>query len=253
MNRRTDNLSRVVDATMRGLTLYQPWATLIALGLKMCETRGHPSPPGLKGRRIAIHAGKRKPRADEMNDEVLAAIESEILPLGAIVATARLDGCARIISAGFAGIDEVDAEPGRVWVLEPDGLEQRDAYQIRREPYGDFREGRYVWLLSDVMRVSPPVPARGYMGFWGMDDDLTRTVLARQTSILGHGVEIGPEVVSHEEAARLMGVPVEMVDGLRAVNLLVSRGPDRVERASVDALIATGPVAEAYSFLLSRA
>ena len=41
------------------ITLHQPWATLIALGIKSVETRSWPAPARLVGQRIAVHAGKR--------------------------------------------------------------------------------------------------------------------------------------------------------------------------------------------------
>jgi hypothetical protein len=43
------------------LTLWEPWATLIAVGAKTIETRSWAAPPGLIGERIGIHAG-RTPR-----------------------------------------------------------------------------------------------------------------------------------------------------------------------------------------------
>ena len=44
---------------MKAITLWQPWATMIATGLKVIETRTHNRFASLKGQRIAIHAGKK--------------------------------------------------------------------------------------------------------------------------------------------------------------------------------------------------
>jgi hypothetical protein len=44
---------------MKAITLYQPWATWIALGLKTIETRTHARFRNLLGQKIAIHAGQR--------------------------------------------------------------------------------------------------------------------------------------------------------------------------------------------------
>ena len=41
------------------ITLWQPWASLIAKGYKTIETRTHGRFKRLRGRRIAIHAGKK--------------------------------------------------------------------------------------------------------------------------------------------------------------------------------------------------
>ena len=46
---------------MKAITLYQPYATLIAEGVKTIETRGRAAPQKLVGTRIAIHAAKREP------------------------------------------------------------------------------------------------------------------------------------------------------------------------------------------------
>ncbi|MCY4560236.1 MAG: ASCH domain-containing protein [Chloroflexi bacterium] len=44
---------------MYAITLHQPWASLIALGLKTVETRSWPAPARLVGQTVAVHAGKR--------------------------------------------------------------------------------------------------------------------------------------------------------------------------------------------------
>ena len=40
------------------ITLHQPWASLVAHGIKNIETRSWPPPQGIIGERIAIHAGR---------------------------------------------------------------------------------------------------------------------------------------------------------------------------------------------------
>ena len=86
------------------------------------------------------------------------------LPLGVIVATARVDGCVRVLSAGFASISE-PADPGRVWVVNRFGQEHRDARRMNSDPYyGDDSEGRWIWLLSRVRPVEPPIEAKGSQG-----------------------------------------------------------------------------------------
>jgi len=43
---------------MKAITIKQPWATLIASGVKGVENRTWPVPKTIRGQRIAIHAGK---------------------------------------------------------------------------------------------------------------------------------------------------------------------------------------------------
>lgn len=47
---------------MKALTLWQPWASLIACEAKEAETRSWPAPASLVGCRIAIHAAARPVR-----------------------------------------------------------------------------------------------------------------------------------------------------------------------------------------------
>lgn len=54
---------------MLALTIWQPWASLIAAGAKPFEWRSWPAHRGLVGRRIAIHAGARPPRKSEIGGE----------------------------------------------------------------------------------------------------------------------------------------------------------------------------------------
>lgn len=45
---------------MYALTIWQPWASLIAAGCKPYEWRGWRVPRNMIGRRIGIHAGARR-------------------------------------------------------------------------------------------------------------------------------------------------------------------------------------------------
>ena len=156
---------------MRALTLHQPWASLIAEGYKSAVTRNRPAPQSLVGGRIAIHAAKRRPRPSEWNGQVAEIAGRLELPLGAIVATARLKRCARVLSAGFASLD-VRADPGKVWVLDRFGMEGTDACRMKSDPYGDYTEGRWIWELSGVWLVNPPIEARGRRGIWELPQDI---------------------------------------------------------------------------------
>ena len=73
--------------------------------------------------------------------------------------------CARVLSNGFAKLSE-PADPGNVWVVDRLGQEHRDAYQMNSELYGDYSEGRWIWLLSCVRPVEPPIEAVGRRGVW---------------------------------------------------------------------------------------
>lgn len=71
---------------MRALTIWQPWASLIAKGDKRIENRDYPPFSTIVGERIAIHAGK------QWDHRSLATDGGADLPRGAVVATAVLVG-----------------------------------------------------------------------------------------------------------------------------------------------------------------
>lgn len=138
-----------MTAHMKALSLWQPWATLIAIGAKQYETRHwSTSYRGL----LAIHAAKRPPKQSEITDDISAALlrhgeRLDRLPLGAVLCIVRLT-------------DVVPVEQ----VLE---MAQAD-WRIKNEEihFGNYAPGRFAWRL-EVVRVAPdPIPARGAQGLW---------------------------------------------------------------------------------------
>ncbi len=135
--------------SIKALSLWQPWATLIAIGAKRYETRSWSTPyRGL----LAIHAAKRKVREEEITDDIDAALlrhgeKWQSLPLGAVLCIVRL----------------VDVVPTEQVVA----LAKAD-WRIKNEElhFGNFLPGRYAWRM-DMVRVAPePAPAKGAQGLW---------------------------------------------------------------------------------------
>ncbi|MFC3693074.1 hypothetical protein [Chenggangzhangella methanolivorans] len=150
------------------LTVWQPWASLIAIGAKPYEFRGWRAPRAYQGRRIAIHAAARPVRIAEVVEMIedltsdrawttcldaklaLPVLERvyrdpKILPLSAVVCTAML-GVPRHgddIAAEFGGpVNDSDRHDHAHW----------------------------GWPLTDVFVLEPPAPARGAQGFWTWTD-----------------------------------------------------------------------------------
>ena len=158
---------------MKALTLWQPWATLIAEGVKTIETRSWAPPKSLIHQRIAIHAAKREMRPfDEWNAAILEALRKcppaldsyDGCPRGAVLATARLV-CAHEIAYQHGAI--VQMHPG----LHPgNALECRHycqwAWGCPVDPFGDFTPGRWLWFLEDIEKLPEPIPAKGRQGLW---------------------------------------------------------------------------------------
>jgi hypothetical protein len=130
---------------MKVLTLYQPWATLVAIGAKKIETRSWKT--DYRGP-LAIHAGmNRKFTKGEILTEICRkclCLLHERLIFGAIIAICNLDRCQRIFPLELP--NDLPPEPER--------------------SFGDYTAGRYMWFLSDIKKLEHPIPAKGAMGLW---------------------------------------------------------------------------------------
>jgi hypothetical protein len=142
---------------MKAISLREPWATLIAHGLKRWETRSWYT--SYRGS-LAIHATKRRPRWDEINPTIEQALFDvgyrglAELPLGCVICIVNL----------------VDCEP-------TDEVVKRTFFQeIAREPlgrelhFGDYTPGRFAWQMDTPILVRD-IPARGSQGFWEWKPD----------------------------------------------------------------------------------
>ena len=145
---------------MKALSLHQPWATLIADGVKTIETRSWSPHRNQIGRRIGIHASrfvaiKRNHIDPETWDEMVRLHGlrwAKEIPKGAMVATA-------VLKAAY-----------RVRKLEKDRALLVDTERtIPVDPHGDYTPGRWLWVLEDIRPIDPPIPATGRLGLWNWD------------------------------------------------------------------------------------
>lgn len=153
---------------MKAITIKQPWATLIALGLKEFETRSwatkHRGP-------IAIHAGKSIDKEAFNEPTIYSAlvktgIESLIdLPTGAVIAIANLTECHKITSDYYSMYEQESAGTDKGHLIEDDEWW-----------FGNYEEGRYAWQLSDVQAIEP-VLAKGQLSLWNWDEGSNRNDL----------------------------------------------------------------------------
>lgn len=159
---------------MMAITVRQPGASLIAHGVQPHETRSWHPPDNLLGQRIAIYADEQAIPEVLPIDVVNAVIEMKSpiyadeadrlldLPLGAVVATAHLDGYLHIHNLGGQrmtdGYRRVHG-PCRRWKAEDPVIDCVPIY-----PTGDYSVGRYVWLLSNIEPLAEPIPTREPQG-----------------------------------------------------------------------------------------
>ncbi|MET0373983.1 MAG: ASCH domain-containing protein [Rhizorhabdus sp.] len=127
---------------MRAVSLWQPWASAVAVGNKSIETRHWTTK--YRGP-IAIHAAKRWAR----DEREFASVEHALgrlpkrLPLGAYVAVADL----------------VDVKTTEELLLTIGPVEKI---------YGNYGDGRFGWVLQNVRALKEPVPGIGRQGFWSL-------------------------------------------------------------------------------------
>lgn len=144
---------------MKALTLWQPWATLVALGHKTLETRSWSTE--YRGP-LAIHAGKATSQLylhREYPYTQYLADYRQRFPLGCVVAICNL-------------VDVWEMPNSGEWVLHR-VLSSTDM------ELGNSSHGRYGWRLEDIIAVDPPVEARGRQQLWNWDSPL-QALLLRQ-------------------------------------------------------------------------
>lgn len=134
---------------MKAISLWQPWATAMALGEKKIETRGWYT--GHRGW-LAIHAAKRWTREEkEIAEDYLP--EGTPIPLGAVVAVGKLIDCVRT---------EII----------------RDTLTPVERSWGSFTDGRFGWVFSEILPIDP-VPFKGMQGFFNVPDEALRDARRR--------------------------------------------------------------------------
>jgi hypothetical protein len=136
----------MVHAGMKALSLWQPWASAIPMGLKSFETRGWSTK--YRGP-LAVHAAKRWDRAQQDFADTMGMPE---LPFGQVIATCVL-ACV------------IPTEHARAMIS--DG-------EFR---WGVYDDGRFAWLLTDIIRLRRPFPFKGGQGFFNVPDDQIEAAL----------------------------------------------------------------------------
>lgn len=156
---------------MRALTLTQPWAGLVASGIKLVENR----PRSMIKRQdfgipFAIHASRV---IDEALYERIAGIAPELPGRSPAEWGCRWHLLSRVTSAviAVATIDSMlDPVAHGIGTAEP-GASAPLADDQRR-----WFSGPIAYVLRDVRKLATPVPCRGWQGFWRLDADIERAV-----------------------------------------------------------------------------
>lgn len=137
---------------MQALTIWQPWTWAICHAGKRIENRVWAPPPSMIGRRLAIHAAVKADTLDAFEavrdncpEELARSFDSADLPMGSVVAVARLFGIVR-------------SRPGR------------SSSQVV------WWAGLIGWELSDLVVLPTPVPCKGRQKLWELPDEVAAEV-----------------------------------------------------------------------------
>lgn len=158
---------------MKYLSLTQPYATLVILGLKRIETRSwatrYRGPLGIHAAAGLGPVGGMKglialvgtpafqqvlvPDAGGGSywEEITDAVRT--LPLGAILGQVNLVDCVPVESYQTFRHGETR------WVVPPGNISQEFAF-------GDYTPGRFAWLLDNVQPLPTPRSYRGALSLW---------------------------------------------------------------------------------------
>lgn len=165
---------------MRGISLWQPWASLWAIQAKIFETRSWAT--RYRGQ-IAIHAAAKSIRSilrecfpcgdweyhpsykakAAFMDAIEKYVDIDDMPLGAIIATADLVGCHKMVRHGGRGM----SFHGPGWLETDQGVYEPDEEELL---FGDWTPGRFAWEITNVKVLAEPIPYKGAQGLWRIPD-----------------------------------------------------------------------------------
>lgn len=132
---------------VKAISLWQPWASLWAAGIKINETRSRPtSHRGL----LAVHAALKRDRLGPivysdvpvMRTAGKLALSYSNLPFGAIVGVVEITHCF------------------------PTGAFDWDPLECK---LGNFAPGRFAWRAENARLFKDPIPCKGLQGFFNVD------------------------------------------------------------------------------------
>jgi len=140
---------------VKALTLYQPHATLAAIGAKKIETRSWPT--SYRGP-LAIHAAKKSP--DEylnllFQEPFYSCLKGQKMWNDYVLATCELVEVRQITAAEMSPIFAGWAWGKSAWV--------KTAQEMA---FGYYAIGRWMWFLDNIKILPEPIPAKGMQGLW---------------------------------------------------------------------------------------
>ena len=148
---------------MKALTVYQPWATLIAQGWKKYEFRRWEAYKSIQGQRIAIHAASRPVRMREISD-IMSRVDDEKSFLDPACLSYLQHMPIRAYPRSCLVATAILGTP-----LPPEALAEMCNDSDRAAHY------QWAWPLTDIRRL-PDIPHRGAQGFWNVAPSIAEDI-----------------------------------------------------------------------------
>ena len=138
---------------MKAISLWNPWAEAMRLGLKKCETRSWPTE--YRGDLIICSAKRR------LDETGLSVALGQQIPL-----TGMKFGFALCI-VEICGCVSTERVQGFLPPLDKTEL-----------ALGDYSPKRFVWLTQNLRPLANPVPIVGHQGFWNLPTETVAAITA---------------------------------------------------------------------------
>jgi activating signal cointegrator 1 len=135
--------------TLRAISLWQPWASLFALGLKRIETRHWPT--NYRGV-LVVHAAQKwtanEKRTAQSPSFAVPLLDHKLnpadLPRGVLLGT----------------VEVIDCQPTEALL--------RGGLSIEERMYGNFAPERFGWVTINHQPFARPIPWKGAQGFFNV-------------------------------------------------------------------------------------
>ncbi|MBW4589778.1 MAG: ASCH domain-containing protein [Aetokthonos hydrillicola CCALA 1050] len=138
-------------SSLKAISLWQPWASLIPLGLKHYETRSWKT--SYRGKLLICSAAKLTKEQYQQylkicNEVKLPAWDETNFPRGCAIAICDLVDCIE---------------------MTPCFIEQQSKTEIL---CGDWQPGRYAWKLENIQPIREPFAVKGKQGLFNISQDI---------------------------------------------------------------------------------
>jgi hypothetical protein len=158
---------------MKCISLIQPWATLWALGIKLCETRSWPT--SYRGE-LHIHASKTYDEAGEILWEHPRIEESlrrmgkygipfANLPRGSIIGRVNIVDCVLMTNS------ILESSPTSMKLVGGNNEDGLVCLSDLERLCGQWSKGRFAWVGANHTLLDAPIEAKGSLGLWEYDPE----------------------------------------------------------------------------------